>query len=1067
MQIYAKDTQDQLTTIIIDIDPSETIAAVKKQLQTKLNTTANCRLLFGGKDLISDSRTLSEYQVNPESTLEFTIMDGFGFGGNEPTEPVWDPNEVVGLKWVKKNGSGHGNGVFSETDDSLYTGGGWRAAIFSEPFGSKYHVGTPVKVSVTIGGDDEMFLGIGALPTGFDEKHFWKDNPSFMARWVEGGLMGGYYCMKSKPGEENFETRATYSCTMISQGAKSNMRVGGGDSIPLGEIQMIWCPFTSVGATHATMGMNLNHPSTINITIERDSVDFGLTLVGPSPISTAIPPPVYVAGKPYFQAGYMTHHNDGALIGQIKPFQTAHTAFVNAGLRVDQYAANINTQSVETVSINGSTWDRGFIVTSINGIAFTQDTATEVWEQWGKEFENASSLAIKGYLLENKSGVFAMFDAKNQLLGCNIFNMDATPVENNFRSKDSRSKNSFWQKTDCLRVVAGTAGKESSVKLGVAQRFQPDTKEEDQQLLAIALEALFNSWDGKSKIPLMFRQNNAEDMFSDDRFRVLPIGHTLRDNCRLSFENVVVNKVAEQFSSADKTLRLAAAATYFALTPSVQQALITSKSIRKCFGDKKGIEQLCGYLKTLVSSTVVLDAVKALFPLLPKTAGSHVLSLLYASPDDFSDGGLQFILDFVDVSDAELKQISEKFVPSKLTVGNFVPLGSRWILPRLKEYCRNSPPKQDPFRPKLWKLIRRFVELQVEMSKKLKDTTIANLMENSEAKYRYAFREALKLIYVEPSCKVYLRKVNRLADSVKQKHPQAPRQQTSNLAILCQLATQAQAKFVEFFTKFATVTGGNFIQAETKSEVRIIEKVLFNPNKSKISGAMDTQGGGVEEFDFSTMCDVVRGGIVYTDMNKFVYALQLLTACDPSEADHTELTMGLLGFDDDTDNFAINIVRVKDRFGNPGSGYYADMMCNFTFVVDGKEFVHEIQMMHTNLHTVRVNGAHKDYNVFRTAMEFAECRQLEGVFPKVIKIPSPVGKGALALQSSVSLSQGAGNADTAERIANLEETVMLLVQQHQQLREEFDEYKEATSSVDRGSGRSKIKRMFSGTSKTK
>ena len=71
----------------------------------------------------------------------------------------------------------------------------------------------------------------------------------------------------------------------------------------------------------------------------------------------------------------------------------------------------------------------------------------------------------------------------------------------------------------------------------------------------------------------------------------------------------------------------------------------------------------------------------------------------------------------------------------------------------------------------------------------------------------------------------------------------------------------------------------------------------------------------------------------------------------------------------------ICITRCKNRYGQPTSGGWADIMINFHFKDDdgGWQHICEIQIVHAQLYSVRKNmGAHKTYNDFRAALELCE-----------------------------------------------------------------------------------------------
>ncbi len=212
-------------------------------------------------------------------------------------------------------------------------------------------------------------------------------------------------------------------------------------------------------------------------------------------------------------------------------------------------------------------------------------------------------------------------------------------------------------------------------------------------------------------------------------------------------------------------------------------------------------------------------------------------------------------------------------------------------------------------------------------------------------------------------------------------------QSTNTVCGLFRGAMAISPRYNALMETIAFKTNSVFHKAAPKGILRICEKLALTP--------------APHNWEPKRVTDVIRGAIECTNFTTMLNVLRLL--CDLDGDERIKVTGETGGIAD-----RIFITRCKGRFGHPTSGGWADIMMNLCFQDDESQHICELQLMHTQLYTVRKNmGAHKSYSIFRAALELCE---MVGADPEAKSDPKELealiwrGEGSLVVKGQASLA---------------------------------------------------------------
>eukprot|EP00035_Acanthoeca_spectabilis_P008589 m.155876 g.155876 ORF g.155876 m.155876 type:complete len:720 (-) comp14422_c0_seq4:106-2265(-) len=297
----------------------------------------------------------------------------------------------------------------------------------------------------------------------------------------------------------------------------------------------------------------------------------------------------------------------------------------------------------------------------------------------------------------------------------------------------------------------------------------------------------------------------------------------------------------------------------------------------------------------------------------------------------------------------------------------FVPVGERLSLPFIKWRLRSPSVTGTREEAVLLESASSIVDAMSVLAADSDPTPLIRTIEANVPVHRAAFQLALHAIYLEPTCQAFLERVADISKAIRSRSGLRPRQTTDDMRILYENAREVCPKFDRLLSALAKASGGEYINAELKSPVRVIEKTRL-------------QAETAARNSYGSTCDVVRGGLEYSSTGKLAQALELLLSCDVNEHSNAKLKSALLG--EEASDLKIVIVRIKDRFNQPNPSGYADCMVNFYMADDESKHICEVQLLHSQLMTVRrEQGSHRYNTKTRSAEELLKATGREHLIP--------------------------------------------------------------------------------------
>jgi len=196
--------------------------------------------------------------------------------------------------------------------------------------------------------------------------------------------------------------------------------------------------------------------------------------------------------------------------------------------------------------------------------------------------------------------------------------------------------------------------------------------------------------------------------------------------------------------------------------------------------------------------------------------------------------------------------------------------------------------------------VKSFFDSEIKIAGK-RTKILAHTYRTLRAGHKAAYLNTLKGIGKEPRFDEVGELLAEWSDMIEKKQLK-PRQANSELIPVFESARAVRSCYMTFLKAIATKSDAEYIAAPMKSLWRAIEKISL-----KIAS---------EQGDCSKVCDIMRGALNFESMSKMYNALRLIKGCNILDELPDVAGVGQ----------RIKLLRVKDRFSQPTSGGWADIM---------------------------------------------------------------------------------------------------------------------------------------------